>query len=861
MSGRSTRGSDSMKVRLSAVLAGSSLLVISSITPVQAQTALASPQQRPAEASEVLEEIVVTARRVEERLQDVPQAVSAVTSAEVQKFNLLQLSDINKVVPGLQIEGNNISTRGITYNPNAATPAPTTATYLNDAPVLSAELSQALFDIGQIEVERGPQGTLRGISTPSGALTLTTRRPDLQSIGGQVQVSVTDLNAHNIQGGFNVPLVPDKLAIRFAGLVDESEGSGVTSVHSFVSPDARNDAGRVSVRFEPTDTISANVMYEHLYVRTTEFGGGAGGGDQIAVFGSGSPGGVNPNAPAGYNGPVLGPFDRKAVIAYPTVTANHIDLLTGELSWTVFGQKMTYVGSYQKYGTDDLSSAADAGNQLLGYPLQGSLFSLEDKLNTHEFRVSSVEPIFKIFNYTLGAFHQRDAVNTNGDNGVAQLLPGAFGPPPASTLAKGAPTFGMETYAVPGPINRRYQLDTTISAPRAINETSIFGDLIAHVTDKLEIEGGGRYIQEKVDSDLTVATTSAFAGVPLPAGTCGAIGGQFGAGYPGICDIAVKGAVVLTSAYHPRSHPWIYKGSISYHLTPDLMAYFTTASSWRVGPIGIGIAAGNDPVLLSYVNHTPEKSKSYEGGVKWSFLDQRGRLNVDYFHQTYDGLIYGVPQGVYYLNATGTVGANPFFLNVPATVDGVDVDFAFNVTKQWNVAANFTWNDGKVSKTLIPCNDGNFDGKPDNIIPTVAAFRAAGVSVARCLLSPATSLAPKWNASAQSEFFLPVTGSLDAFIRGNLIYNPSNPNISQTYVAPSYALLDLYLGVRSPDQKWEVSVFSKNLTDTNKILNESPGFISDGALQPIFGNTGYTSVSLTPRREFGLILRYVFGSG
>ena len=832
-----------MKRRVIISLAASSLLVIASETPSQAQS---PPAEQQAEASDQIEEIVVTARRMQESLQDVPQTVVAVTSAEVEKFNLLQLQDIDKVVSGINIQGGQISTRGVVLQVAAATPQPTTATYLNDAPVVSSGLVQSMFDIGQIEVERGPQGTLRGISTPSGALAVTTRRPNLEEIGGTAQVTVTDLNAHNLQGALNLPLLQDKLAVRVAVLQDDNAGSDVRSINSAALPDSRTAAARVSLRFEPIDTISANVMYQYLEDRIVSFG--AGGFNGLYT--------PNPSAPVGYNGPVISPYSREAVVANPIVPTNRVEYLTGDFGWSVFGQRLTFVGSTQKFETPVLT-IGDPMNLLKGYLLSGGDFPVTEKTNTYEFRVSSEDRILRIFNYTLGIFHEGDSVNTKGDNGPAQFLPGAFGAP-GTTLT-------------PGPVNPRYQLDTLINTPRDIDETSFFADVIVHVTDKLEIEGGGRYIHSELDSTLGIKTTPSFAAVALPQAFCTAVGGQFGVGYPGICDFPIpsQNIVVPGGGQHTTSEPWIYKASISYHFTQDLMSYFTTGTSWRQGTPGIGLniapSTAND--LLPYFNHANETSTSYEVGAKWSFLDHRARLNVDYFHQVYDNYIYGVPGLIYYLNAVPTppvVSQNPFYASVPATVDGADLDFAMNLTKHWNVSTAFSYADGRVSKTGIPCNDSNFDGVPDNGVPTVAGFLKSGVAVAKCQLSPASSTQPKWNANLQSEYFTPITDSVDAFLRGNLVYNPSNPNNSQIYVTPAYALLDLFLGVRSPDQKWEVSVFGKNITDTNKILNQGPLLSPPANFVQVFPTTVYTQyagVTLTPPREFGLIVRYSFGSG
>jgi iron complex outermembrane recepter protein len=838
-----------MKRYISA-LSGLSLFVIASLAFAQAQTGPGPAAPAETAGNDLLTEIVVTARRKSESLQDVPIAVTAITSSELQKFNILQFQDIGQLAAGIQVSGGNISMRGVTYQTLTATPAPTTATYLNDAPVLSSELAAVIFDIGQIEVLRGPQGTLHGISTPSGALTVTTRKPDLEQFGGDVQGTVASHDAYNLQGAINLPAITDKLAFRLAAVTDHNDITGTRSVHNSLSPYTQTDAGRVSVRFDPIDTIDANLMYQHIYIQTRSYGS--------AVFGSGSPGGVNPNAPAGYNGPVIGEKANLAVADAPNIGDTLIDNVVGQLNWDVAGQRLSYVGSYQLYHTEPGSSDSDSGNIIPNYAIPGGTpaFTIRDTIDTNELRLSSVEQIAGIFDYVLGGFHSRDSVETAGNNGAAAFLSGAFGSP--------------LTTPVPAPVapNTRYQINTLINTPRTIRETSFFANLTAHITDKLEITAGGRHIDSKVDASTTITTTPAFIAFPLPPAFCAGAHGQFGATYPNVCDIPVPSQNGIAPV-HTNTHndAWVYAASISYHFTPDMMVYAQTGTSWRQGPYSIGVNnANNDPTLNSLVNHTPETSKSYEVGFKSSFLDHRIRLNVDYFHQTYDGLIYAVPYSVYYLSYSGapnpTVAQYPAFVaNVPATVDGVDLDLAAQVTTRWTVGVDFSYADSRLNNALVPCNDGNFDGVPDSIVPTVAAFQAAGKYIAQCKSSAGASTAPKWNANLQSEYDQPVTSGANAFIRGLLNYQPSNPNLNQNYVVPSYGLLDLWLGVRDPAQRWEVALFAKNVTDTNKVVTlASSQILGPGGLSTVFGPTGYTTVSYTPRRQFGLNVLYAFGS-
>jgi len=161
------------------------LLVGGSVTGVA--SAASAEAATPETAS--LQEVVVTARRRAENLQDVPQTVNAVSGTSLEKLNLTKFQDVQAVVPGLDLRsGNNgFSTtaqlRGAGYDSASSAPPPVEF-YLNDAITFPMLLFQSMYDTQQVEVLRGPQGTLRGRAAPSGSITITTRKPDLDQFGG-----------------------------------------------------------------------------------------------------------------------------------------------------------------------------------------------------------------------------------------------------------------------------------------------------------------------------------------------------------------------------------------------------------------------------------------------------------------------------------------------------------------------------------------------------------------------------------------------------------------------------------------------------------------------------------------------------
>jgi iron complex outermembrane recepter protein len=253
-----------MKSKLAAILAGLGLLAFAS-TP-QAQTQTDNDQATLAE--EVIGEIVVTARRRAETLQEVPQTVNVVTSDTLDKYVVINFQDVSQLVPGLTLESGttgytaNASVRGVRFAIEAQASGPTTEFYINEAPVEANSIFQAQYDIGQIEVLKGPQGTIRGRSAPSGAFTLTTRPADPSGgWNGYVATTFDDHEGMNLQGAVNIPILEDLSAVRVAGQRDENDSNGIKSATTKRVPSQETSSYRVSLAFTPGDSFRASLMF------------------------------------------------------------------------------------------------------------------------------------------------------------------------------------------------------------------------------------------------------------------------------------------------------------------------------------------------------------------------------------------------------------------------------------------------------------------------------------------------------------------------------------------------------------------------------------------------------------------------
>lgn len=777
---------------------------------------------------------MVTARRRSESLQEVPQVVNAVTSDTLAKLNIQRFDDVQTVVPGLTLASNSTgyqsgaSLRGVTFDVVSGAD-PTVAMYMNDAPVETNFLFQSMFDIGQVEVLRGPQGTTRGVAAPSGAITLTTRKPSLSEFGGYGSVTVSDQHGRNVQGAINVPVIRDVLAARVAALLDQDDFDGVGSIHSRIAPRQVTSAVRTSVSYEPSDAVNANLVWQHLDKELTSYNQVAGSGNA--------------------RNPAISSGDRVAVQDQASDLRQHMDVVTLQLDSHVFGHHLSYVGGYNHMKLSS-RTAQDLGDVVPGVEFFQRNNTVSER-TSHELRLASDPAPGRILDYTVGAFYYW----SNTDGHIEQpgtFLPGAFGPPGAFN---------------PTSFNARYQVPAVIAVPGTIQETSFFGNLTAHLGEKTELSAGLRHIISIDDNSTLLSTGAGAIAVGLPAPIPCSLAGLPASPYAGFCDAPIPGGVIQSLSRRSTERPTIYNISLSHRFSRDFLVYANHGTSWRRGPTQVGLFnAENDPDLASVIFLRPESSRAYEIGFKSTLLDGRARLNVALFRQTFNNLIFRTAP-VPYLSTNGSsvsVSTTNITANGDAVIEGVDVDAALQVTRNFNISLAVSYSDGRLDNAEVPCRDANFDGVADAGVPTVADFRAAGTALAFCQSNGSVSQNPLWNASVQAEYVQEVRDGVEGFVRGLLAYYPENGRQTAALAINPYSLLNLYAGLRSNDGAWEVSLFAKNAFNTEEVLDQGVDPVRTGAVEAFFGSqtgaSGYTTSRFTPAREVGVSLRYAFGS-
>src|ERR1700761_6461648 len=258
-----------MKIRIPLALAcTASLFSLGQPTPAFAQA------DQPSASSGNLEEIVVTARRKEEKLQSVPVAITAFTPALLEEKHIESASDLAHHVPGLA-SSQETRDEQVFYlrgqGPNGGQGgAPGVVTYFSEVPFYASGPG-IYFDLDNLQVLRGPQGTLFGRNTTGGAVLFEPKHPT-NNFEGYVQLTLGDYNRQGVEAAVNIPIIADTLLVRVAGSRETRDGY-TKDIGTNQDLDNRDYwAGRIGVTWRPTDDFENYLVYDTLYNHTNGTG-------------------------------------------------------------------------------------------------------------------------------------------------------------------------------------------------------------------------------------------------------------------------------------------------------------------------------------------------------------------------------------------------------------------------------------------------------------------------------------------------------------------------------------------------------------------------------------------------------------
>ena len=721
--------------------------------PLMAQEVAAADQ--PASSTT----IIVTSQKIEQRAQDVPITISAVTGDRIEELGVSDLDELSNYVPGLNIQeqsANNpgIVIRGITSDSGSAQQGPRVTLYYNGVDISRSRGSyQAIYDLERVEVIKGPQATLFGTASAVGAISLVSAKPKSGAsaalTGGYGNFDATLLS------GF-VNLGSDTVAGRVAFEWRTRDGY-VQNLAESQDEDlyAKDQFGvRGSLRFTPSPYVTVDVIgtYDQQRHGGTPFisgtfpaYAGAPGGAQNA-FGDANLGG-SPFSAEALGDDQLG-LNREVYDINLTAQVELSDSLT-----------FTTVNGYRKFDSAEVFDADGSAAPFLEF----AEIAEGDQIS-HEGRFSYADPSWRAaFGWNFFTEDGRQNVPFSTEEGTfLQCLTGLFGVPDAGRPFGGLPCVAADG-SVPslGLTNIPY---TSVFENQGKNSSySLFGDVTYIAAPNLELTAGARVlIEERRSSYFADVPNSVLSGAPL---------------VPGQAD---TGGTITTedsfSAVLPRFN-------VLYRINPAVNV-FATVSKGRRSPVVPVNAAGVQRVI-------PEETVwNYEGGLKLSSGPVSGSLGV--YYQVYDNFQVSVAEVDGEGNPTGS-----FVTESAGSASnlGVEAEVALKASDWLRVFGNVGYIAGGIDE------DGAFSPEYSG-----ARFR----------------LQPEWQAAGGFTIDYPLAEGMRLFATPSVTYRsriffevPNDPVISQGPVT----LVNARAGVSFADDRFELAGFIRNAFDEDYLLD------------------------------------------
>lgn len=875
------------------LLAASAIAVMWTL-PATAQTATTasdSAQNAAATAADpaqdqsapaVSDDIIVTATKREETLQDVPISVSVTSQATIEKAQIKDLIDLQSVVPSLKVPQlnatgqTNFIIRGF-GNGNGNDGIESSVGVFIDG-VYRSRASSSLDDlpeIERIEVLRGPQSTLFGKNVSAGAISIVTKRPSFEW-GGKAEVSIGNYGLINPKVTITGPLT-DSLAFRLSGNISERDGY----FRNITTGSDINDRNRRSIRgdllFQPSSDFSIRVIADYNLIKEVCCG-------VTSIYNGPYTLGI---AAAGFTiGDTTKVFDRNLI--FNTDPKNRLkgEGISGQIDYNVGFANLTSITAYRDQvneSNQDIDfTAADIANNITANDI---------KTFTQEFRLASNGD--GPFSWLVGGFYQDEKVDTGRDirfGKDARAFTNALTGGPQGLLfaleslqAVTDPTIvpGSTYFAEGDGISDRYKLDQ--------RSYSIFGQADFKVTDRLTLTGGLAYLNDHKKAESNVVLNDRFSllnleNIPglgfipfalLPPSLSGCLlqkgytpgatapvnlfGSTLGASLPGPggapCPASAAGtnpfalnALQFFYAGTPNhapvnfpnanesgilnGHKLTYTARAAYDLD-FLNVYASYATGWKAG--AYNLSSDSRPPDANGVGRSakPENVTVYEIGAKAKF--RGGYFNLAVFQQSIKDF-----------QANPFTGLGYSLVNAgKESVKGFEVDAAYAPIPWLSFTGGVTYLDAKYN---------SFTGAACVNYDTI-----------RCPINPATGLRPvfrdlsgetpagipKWSASTSATLSQDLGHGIGVYLRGEFDYTsktqltdttpPELSTFGQNNVNASF-------GITSAPSQLEIMFWVRNLTNDDQLIGTFPTVAQDGSY------SGYPNQP----RTYGLTLRKSF---
>ena len=748
----------------------------------------------PSVAQLVLEEVVVTAQKRSENVQDIAATVNVISGKDIEKYQAFDFSSIQQQTAGLTLASPNarnniIAMRGVSVDPESGT-ATAVDTYWNDAIVRPDVAFTQMYDLERIEILRGPQGTLQGRTSPAGAINIITKRADVDEAKGYIQLSAADNDGLNAQVAYGAPLIEGTLAVRVAADYDRSNGPNIQNLTTgFDDQEYETKSGRLSAAWNVTDTFNTQLIYQYLDQDLD---------DPKAMSGVDQQGGR----------PTLVPTDLKALALTNDTAELDFNVANLIMDWEVLDHEVTGIVGYTD-SSKKAYTAADRADSLRYFVPATTAPTYQNSQTdvtsySYELRLASQDNDF--WDYLVGVYYQDQNTDTTfyANSVLLTQLPGV----------------GFKTKSV---------------LPVNANNFAIFTFNTLQLTQDIQLEAGLRWTKYDGYAQATVNYGGANDPGPLPSKEV--VNDLFASRFP------------IVGISNPNTNANAVTGSLKlrYEWRDEVSLYAAYNRGYRPGGTSI-VPSPNIQFLPdpdAFLTYDEETSDAIELGAKSTLWDDRATLNVALYYQKFDGYL-GFTRGVQVVNDAGEPVDLPggIVYNGDANIWGIEVEGKVLLSERWDAGGALSYNKGEWDGATQPCNDrvGNevigscdIDGQP------IGGEPEWSLSLNSEYFYPLKS----------TELYL---RGLFKYTDDRLNTDASAGIGNVRSEFSSYQTLDLFTGLRSNDFAWDVSLWVKNVTDEDEVIYQQGPDQYDIALS----GGSYTQTNILRERTFGMTARYNF---
>jgi iron complex outermembrane receptor protein len=753
-----------------------------------------------------IEEVIVTAQRREQYLQDTPVSVTVLSGEDLTSRMAGNLANVGDFVPNLDFSTATQSSRssfvsavfirGVGQTDFIVTSDPAVGIYVDG--IYYGRTTGGvvdLLDIARVEVLRGPQGTLFGKNTIGGALNVVSEEPD-EEFGGVAELTYGRFDLVKFRGTVNVPLA-DNLFGRVAISTKNSNGYGKQLDFATGEETAKlgkddSIAGRARLRWLPTDSMEANLAFDYTRVREPQVpddiqainpaAGLMGLWNALVGFPSGQP----------YTPAYLTPDDYTSYATGPNISELDLWGASLTLDWELGPHHLKSITAYRDmeslFSNDgDGSPTRNLGSD--GVDLDQDQFSQELQLFGKSFD-DRLDWLAGLYYFEESALEITSAYVNPGIFQALEALPVLIGP--TGPLGPCPPPPVVATLPTPGPLGcagnpNNIPLDLDFHGTNDIEVTSYsaFGHANFALTDRWGVTAGLRYTHEEKTHDLEyMRLNSGF--IIAPAGT------------------RTKNSW----------DAWTPKAGLEFRPTDNLMLYGSVSRGFRSGGFN-----GRPFFRESVLAYDPEYLWSYELGVKSDWFDRRLVANASVFFNDYTD--------VQLTSNRATADGNVAIF----TENGGEAEFkGFEIELQAR----------PIERLDLIAGIGYVDAEFTKLNP--------GVTVTLDTVFPK---APKWDGNFSAQYTLPAGNIGTLSLRGDYAYRSRYYNDTANtpgLVQDAFGLVNARIALEGSSQAWELAVFGTNLTDEHYITGGVGGLAA----------IGFNEVQYARPREWGVALTYRF---